>query len=232
MEWDTTVNSSHANDKTAFVEVAEEAQRIVYALHDARPIDSGTMFRNMLRVHISDEFLKCATPGAIAELASELPYGMASRFPDTEAGFGEETRCIYVPYAVYTAYIGVRLSPDQKRYRDNNGALTIPLSEVKRLTQHEADAYYFNGGLYIYKGMLFTFTRSLTKTADGAVMMDARLSHGAYNNFFDPDSLGTFLPDVASAGNEIVSVKDKRFQPLPCLTKSLKNFVLGFLNEG
>ena len=56
-------------------------------------------------------------------------------------------------------------------------------------------------------------------------------SDGISMNIYGADPLGTFLPDVASDGNAYVAVKDKRFQPLPCLTKSLRAYVEKQLKE-
>ena len=231
MVLETAVTSLQTANPIPFGVVAEEAQRIVYTLHDMRPDGRGTRHKAMLRLSLSDEMLRDATSDTIADLVAELPYRISYCWNEGAGDSGEEKPHIFIPCAVKDAFTGVGLSPAQKRYRDVNGVLTIPLSEVEKLTRAEADAYYVNGGLYVYKGMMFTYTRSWTKMADGTAVEDARFSHGVYNNFMDPDSLGTFLPDVASVGNEIVSVSDKRFQPLPCLTKSLKKFVMGCLKE-
>jgi hypothetical protein len=156
------------------------------------------------------------------ELIAELPYSVVRCVPENADGFRSGALYISIPKIATDAVVGVDLAANQKRYRDENGVLTISLSEVTKQTQAEADAYYINGEQYIYKGMLFTYKRAWIKTADGAEVECSRFSHGDYNNFIDPASRGTFLPDVASVGNEIVSVRDKRFQPLLCLTKSLK----------
>lgn len=204
-------------------DLAEEAQRIVYELCDAKPANP-TRQKDCHEIRLSPSLRKNITAVMLTALKAELPYDKVVCLSDPADA---DDLYLYIPYEDKDAHVGVGLAGNQKRYRDENGVLTIPISEVKKLTRAEADAYYVNGGQYIYKGMLFTYHRYPTKTLDGEDIEEGRFIHGLYNNFMGPASLGTFLPDVASVGNEIVSVKDTRFQSMPCLTKSLKELVAG-----
>lgn len=126
---------------------------------------------------------------------------------------------------------GIGLPENRKLYRDGNGVLTETLEEIKNLTRNMADSYYIHGREYIIDGMLFTYSRTWDKAANSELVEMGRFNHGDYNIFVDPRSLGTFLPDVASVGQEIVAVDDERFQPLPYLTKSLKKHVMRIINK-
>lgn len=92
-----------------------------------------------------------------------------------------------------------------KRYRDAAGRLTMTIDQLAQATRAEADAYYQDGGRYTYQGRAYTLRRYTDLDAHGdAVAMAQFASEDGYNLFTDPDRLGTFLPDVASAGQEIV----------------------------
>lgn len=56
-------------------------------------------------------------------------------------------------------------------------------------------------------------------------------SDDIFNVFTSAVQLGTFLPDMASKGRGYVAVKDKRYQPMACLTKSLRTYVAQKLKE-
>lgn len=92
-----------------------------------------------------------------------------------------------------------------KRYRNENGQLAITLDRIKKETAAEAAIYYHPGSIY-------------QSAADGReyvyldpVPGDGELAHfqsfDGYNLFIPVDSLGTFLPDVASEGMELTFVE-------------------------
>lgn len=96
-----------------------------------------------------------------------------------------------------------------KRYRNEKGQLTISLEEIKKKTIIEASNYYKPGSIYL-------------NVADGReyvylfpVPGDGELAHfksfDGYNLFIPIDSLGTFLPDVASDGTELLFVEQTQY---------------------
>ena len=91
-----------------------------------------------------------------------------------------------------------------KRYRDNAGRLTMTIDQIAAATLNEANAYYQDGVRYIYEGRIYTLRRYTDKDAhENAVEVAQFTSADGYNLFTDPARLGTFLPDVASEGQEI-----------------------------
>lgn len=91
-----------------------------------------------------------------------------------------------------------------KRYRDAAGRLTMTIDEISAETLEEANAYYQDGEWYIYQGIAYTLRRYTSTDAHGdAVEVTQFTSADGYNLFTDPARLGTFLPDVASDGQEI-----------------------------
>ena len=91
-----------------------------------------------------------------------------------------------------------------KRYRDAAGRLTMTIDQIAAATLDEANAYYQDSGRYIYEGRTYTLRRYTDKYAHGnAVEVAQFTSADGYNLFTDPARLGTFLPDVAGAGQEI-----------------------------
>ena len=94
-----------------------------------------------------------------------------------------------------------------KRYRDATGHLTMPLDQIAAETQAEARAYYQDGQQYTHQGRVYTLHRYTDQDAHGQPVEIAQfISADGYNLFTDPDCLGTFLPDIASAGLEITKV--------------------------
>lgn len=89
-----------------------------------------------------------------------------------------------------------------KRYRDKNGKLIKKLSEIEKLTAAEAATYYRVGGIYYS----FVDFREYVYTATSDGLAEFR-SFDGYTMFIPVASLGTFLPDVASAGMELVAVQ-------------------------
>lgn len=91
-----------------------------------------------------------------------------------------------------------------KRYRDTAGRLTMAIDQIAAATLDEATAYYQDGGRYIYQGRAYTLRRYTSKDAYGnAVEIAQFVGIDGYNLFTDPARLGTFLPGVASDGQEI-----------------------------
>ena len=92
-----------------------------------------------------------------------------------------------------------------KRFRDENGRLLFPISTVAELTRSEADEYYQDGAWYTHQGKLYQLRRFTNTDAHGtAVDMATLTSADGCTLFLVPERLGTFLPDVASDGLEIV----------------------------
>ena len=91
-----------------------------------------------------------------------------------------------------------------KRYRDTAGQLTMTIDQIAAATLDEATAYYQDGGRYIYEGRAYTLRRYTDKDAHGdAVEIAQFVGLDGCNLFTDPARLGTFLPNVASEGQEI-----------------------------
>lgn len=81
----------------------------------------------------------------------------------------------------------------RKRFRDTKGRLTASPGDIARVTSQEAADYYHSGALYLYQGREYTYD------PDQACFH----SFDGYRLFVAPETLGTFLPDVASEGSEI-----------------------------
>lgn len=88
-----------------------------------------------------------------------------------------------------------------KRYRDENGQLTMILEQLKKETAAEGAAYYHIGGIY------FNFADFNEYVMIEAGTLAHFQSFDGKNLFIPSDSLGTFLPDVASDGMELVEVE-------------------------
>lgn len=92
-----------------------------------------------------------------------------------------------------------------KRFRDENGCLTMPLSEVEKATFQEAMDYYRAGHIYLNMADNEEYVMLLATQGDG------ELAHfQSFNNkdrFIPFNSLGTFLPGVASEGMELIKVE-------------------------
>lgn len=91
-----------------------------------------------------------------------------------------------------------------KRYRDAAGKLTMTIDKIAAATLDEAREYYQDGERYIYEGRAYTLRRYTSTDAHGDTVETAQfVGIDGYNLFTDPARLGTFLPDVASDGQEI-----------------------------
>lgn len=84
----------------------------------------------------------------------------------------------------------------KKRYRDENGKLTISIDQIKRETAEEAKSYYQPGNIYINSEDGEEYVYLLPQEGDGELAHFQ--SYGGKNLFIPVDSLGTFLPNVAS----------------------------------
>ena len=94
-----------------------------------------------------------------------------------------------------------------KRYRNEQGHLTVSINELFRLTAAEAREYYQHGAMYAHQGRVYALNRYTDRDAHGeAVEMAVFESADGYRVFTDPDHLGSVLPDVASDGLEFTRI--------------------------
>lgn len=89
-----------------------------------------------------------------------------------------------------------------KRFRDENGKLTMSLQKIRRETKAEGNEYFQVGGIYLNAEDAEEYV--LIEKDDCLVHFQ---SFGTRNLFIPADSLGTFLPDVASHGMELTRVE-------------------------
>lgn len=89
-----------------------------------------------------------------------------------------------------------------KKYRDENGRLIMSLEQIKAETAAEAATYYRTGGLYFN----FADSREYVYIEICETLAHFQSFDGC-NLFIPVDSLGTFLPDVASDGAELVATE-------------------------
>lgn len=92
-----------------------------------------------------------------------------------------------------------------KRYRNENGQLTMTLDQIKKQTAAEAASYYRPGNIYQNAADGQEYVYLLPVPGDGELAHFQ--SFDGYNLFIPVDSLGTFLPDVASEGKELIFVE-------------------------
>lgn len=92
-----------------------------------------------------------------------------------------------------------------KRYRNENGQLTMTLDQIKKETAAEAASYYRPGNIYQNAADGREYVYLLPVPGDGELAHFQ--SFDGYNLFIPVDSLGTFLPDVASEGMELIFVE-------------------------
>ncbi len=92
-----------------------------------------------------------------------------------------------------------------KRYRNENGQLTMTLDQIKKETAAEAASYYRPGSIYQNAQDGREYVYLLPTPEDGELAHFQ--SFDGYNLFIPVDSLGTFLPDVASEGMELIFVE-------------------------
>jgi len=92
-----------------------------------------------------------------------------------------------------------------KRYRNEKGQLTISFEEIKKKTIVEASNYYKPGSVYLNAADGREYVYLLPMPGNGELAHFQ--SFDGYNLFIPIDSLGTFLPDVASDGRELLFVE-------------------------
>lgn len=92
----------------------------------------------------------------------------------------------------------------KKRFRDENGKLTMSIEKIEKETATEASSYYRYGEIYLYKGNEFVYLLPVP----GSESLAHFQSFDGFNLYIPPESLGTFLPDVASEGSELTLVID------------------------
>lgn len=90
----------------------------------------------------------------------------------------------------------------KKRFRDSNGKITKSITEIKEITKDEASKYYTVGSIYEYKNDFDEYV---------LIEKGTELAHfhsfSGKHLFIPVDSLGTFLPDVASQGDELTFIE-------------------------
>ena len=87
----------------------------------------------------------------------------------------------------------------EKRFRDQKGILNRPFQEVCRLTRAEADEYYLSGQWYSIKGREYQCIRY--QNSIKFIERDEKFVISC-----NPEAMGSFLPDVASPGMEIIKI--------------------------
>lgn len=92
-----------------------------------------------------------------------------------------------------------------KRFRNSNGQLTESIKSVKEKTLSEAMDYYRSGHIYLYKEDNREYVYCVPESGDGELAHF--MSFDGYNLFVPVESLGTFLPDVADEGRELIFVE-------------------------
>ena len=92
-----------------------------------------------------------------------------------------------------------------KRYRDERGNLIKGIEQIKKEVQAEVMEYYKPGSIYLYKKEEREYVYCIPEPGD--VELAHFQSFDGYNLFIPVENLGTFLPDVASEGMELVFVE-------------------------
>lgn len=85
-----------------------------------------------------------------------------------------------------------------KRYRNENGQLTIGIEQLKKETAGESAAYYQVGKEYLFCSEMRIYT--LKEISDLAHFE----SKDGHHLFIASNGLGTFLQDVAADGEELI----------------------------
>lgn len=89
-----------------------------------------------------------------------------------------------------------------KRYRNAKGELTRSIKEIEKETLAEARKYYRLGGIYLNNAD----KREYVLIENDEILARFKSFEG-YNLFIPVASLGTFLPDVATKGEELLLVE-------------------------
>lgn len=95
--------------------------------------------------------------------------------------------------------IRLMLEDEGPRYRDESGKLTAPVAQIADETAGEARQYYQDGEFYDYHGKMYALN------LDGSDLAHF-IGPDDYNLFVPVDRLGTFLPGIASVGEEITII--------------------------
>lgn len=82
------------------------------------------------------------------------------------------------------------------RYRDESGRLTMPLEQLKKLTEQEGREYYQIGNIYYSHSERDEYV--LTEIIEGCLFHFE--SFGRRHLFVPCESAGTFIPGIASPG--------------------------------
>lgn len=90
----------------------------------------------------------------------------------------------------------------KKKFRNEKGQLTVKLDEIGKLTQKTANSYYRVGRIYLNH----MDDEEYVFIAKDEVVVHFQ-SFSGKNLFIPLDSLGTFLPDIASEGMELEFVE-------------------------
>ena len=92
-----------------------------------------------------------------------------------------------------------------KRYRNEQGQLTKSIEAIKKETAIEAANYFRPGSIYLNHEDGREYIYLLLVPGDGELAHFQ--SFDGFNLFIPVDSLGTFLPDVASVGSELIFIE-------------------------
>lgn len=98
---------------------------------------------------------------------------------------------------------------NDKRFRDENGNLTINTKELAQATLKEAEEYYQDGELYRYKNKKYILVKSLD--TNGKVDKVELFSDNGEKITLINEKMETFLPNVASYGLEIQKTSEDIF---------------------
>lgn len=91
-----------------------------------------------------------------------------------------------------------------KKYRDMDGKLTCKLTEICKATEKEGREYYIKGGTYLST----KDGREYVYIEDDGILIHFK-SFDGYNLFVPLESCGTFLPDVATDGFELIRQQEQ-----------------------
>lgn len=112
---------------------------------------------------------------------------------------------------VNVALLQEKVTGIEKRFRDQDGNLTLPIDKIAEQTQAEAEKYYESGQKYMIEGEVkpFICTRWY-ENGDNHIRFDAcyETKNGTNHLHCVPERMGTFLPDIASNNVAIVKMSD------------------------
>ncbi len=109
----------------------------------------------------------------------------------------------------------------EKRFRDQKGNLDRPFQEVCRLTRAEADEYYQSGQWYSIEGREYQCIRY--QNSIKFIERDEKFVISC-----NPEAMGSFLPDVASPGMEIIKINSPDISDIKNLSQSIAKKKLPF----